>query len=582
MSISRSEEDDSSNVRWYEQSPLTVLKLSNNEIDHLDEELGGLTDLENLDVHCNCLSTIPLSISNLASLTILNFSSNQLEGSVPLPILNLEHLVNLDLSNNMLTALWSEDWRSQLKDCLANKPSEADDSFNTESSQGDDFWSTFPSSPVKQRSGTTQEALTPFPALRILNLSHNRLPTNALTVLPSSLVQLDLSSNALFTTLPPFYFEELEALNLSSNELPDTVFHPTSALPKLNSLDLSNNAINTLAPLEALFGSINYLSIPPALTKMIKPTSSKLSIRISGNVLAAEPARRRQLRNQAAAFPILPPQQSQPIRVAAASDDSYKTAESGDDLPAELAKLELSSKAFPYAEEIHNGQLDLSGRGMELFPTGEKCEGEVKSLILAKNGLKDVSMPALESWGLFVGLQKLDLSRNRITTFEEAGTFEALASLDLSANRLALPDIFDIISRTAPNIKSLDLTYNVLDNLEGVQPLLLRKGGGLRSLKLSGNRFADVSPLTEVAVQIKAGASGWACEEIDLRDNEIGKLHPELGWLPLSSFQVEGESNTCTHSDRCVTWCRHTQATCFVFRSEEYGRLAEQQACCSG
>lgn len=32
----------------------------------------------------------------------------------------------------------------------------------------------------------------------------------------------------------------------------------------------------------------------------------------------------------------------------------------------------------------------------------------------------------------------------------------------------------------------------------------------------------------------------WKLEELDLRDNKLGKLPPELGFLPLNVFLVDG------------------------------------------
>ena len=43
-------ESGDESVPWYEQVDLTTLVIANNEIDHLEEELGAFEDLQTLDV----------------------------------------------------------------------------------------------------------------------------------------------------------------------------------------------------------------------------------------------------------------------------------------------------------------------------------------------------------------------------------------------------------------------------------------------------------------------------------------------------------------------------------------------------
>lgn len=112
--------------------------------------------------------------------------------------------------------------------------------------------------------------------------------------------------------------------------------------------------------------------------------------------------------------------------------------------------------------------------------------------------------------------------------------------------------LLPLLTRLFPGLGTLDLTYNFLtssalrkDVLAGLimastQDTPARKG--LRHLRLRGNRITDLDGFQELAEVFKGHRvlSDWKLEELDLRDNEISKLPPELGLLPLDVFLVDG------------------------------------------
>lgn len=67
---------------------------------------------------------------------------------------------------------------------------------------------------------------------------------------------------------------------------------------------------------------------------------------------------------------------------------------------------------------------------------------------------------------------------------------------------------------------------------------------GIKVFKAQGNRINDLSSLVTVCEGFKNDAKidGWRLDEIDLRDNEIQKLSPEIGLLPLDVLLVEGNT----------------------------------------
>ncbi len=104
--------------------------------------------------------------------------------------------------------------------------------------------------------------------------------------------------------------------------------------------------------------------------------------------------------------------------------------------------------------------------------------------------------------------------------------------------------------RLFPSLRTLNLSYNALTsaalNAETVRALVLAAPHrqGLRHLRLRGNRITELDGLVALAVGFKGNRDVPECklEELDLRDNEIGRLPPELGLLPLDVFLVDGNT----------------------------------------
>ena len=68
---------------------------------------------------------------------------------------------------------------------------------------------------------------------------------------------------------------------------------------------------------------------------------------------------------------------------------------------------------------------------------------------------------------------------------------------------------------------------------------------GLRHLRLRGNKLSDIEGFVSVSGLFKGhkdsrDVESWKLEELDIRDNEIGRLPPELGLLPLDVLLVDG------------------------------------------
>lgn len=120
--------------------------------------------------------------------------------------------------------------------------------------------------------------------------------------------------------------------------------------------------------------------------------------------------------------------------------------------------------------------------------------------------------------------------------------------------------LLPLLTRLFPKLRTLDLSYNALTSAALQKDVLMRlmmtslqdTAGrtGLRHLRLRGNRITTLEGVQAVAEIFKGHRSvpDWKLEELDVRDNEISKLPPELGLLPLDVFLVDGNVY--------VTWCR--------------------------
>ncbi|XP_008059162.1 leucine-rich repeat-containing protein 40 isoform X3 [Carlito syrichta] len=204
--------------RWWEQTDLTKLIISNNKLQSLTDDLRLLPALTVLDIHDNQLTSLPSAIRDLENLQKLNVSHNKLK-LLPEEITNLRNLKFLYLQHNELACI-SEGFEQ-----LANLE-DLDLSNN--------------------RLTTVPASFSSLSGLVRLNLSSNQLkslPTEISKM--KRLKHLDCNAN-LLETIPPELtgMESLELLYLRRNKLH---FLPEfSSCRLLKELHLGENQIEML------------------------------------------------------------------------------------------------------------------------------------------------------------------------------------------------------------------------------------------------------------------------------------------------------------------------------------------------
>lgn len=197
--------------------------------------------------------------------------------------------------------------------------------------------------------------------------------------------------------------------------------------------------------------------------------------------------------------------------------------------------LILSSFSSKISQTLSLSSLSLTSLAVPSSPPTQTSS--ITSLDLSKNHFVSTPFQAIVSgWG-WNNLRKLSLRGNRIRQFDTSSgvKLEELEVLDLEGNRLengngnGKGNLFEEISNLAPKLQVLDLSMNSMQNIDGVEQVLLRNGGRLKELKLNGNKIEDVEGLCVVAKRIENGEGDkWKCFLIDLQNNEIGRVRFSL------------------------------------------------------
>ena len=225
---------------------------------------------------------------------------------------------------------------------------------------------------------------------------------------------------------------------------------------------------------------------------------------------------------------------------------------------APLAKSAGHSRAFSLAAPtlsasslggLRTDDVSIPASTLPLSVINTQSFAQTLRVLILANRRMDRSFALPSSPGSISGflpcLEELDLEGCNLTDL--VTVYPDSTSGRTSPPRSTEP-ILPILAKLFPSLRTLNLSYNALTNAsltpEALSTLILtsphRKG--LRHLRLRGNKFSELDGFLNLAEAFKGNRNvpEWKLEELDLRDNEIGKLPPELGLLPLDVFLVDG------------------------------------------
>uniref|UniRef100_A0A8P4G073 Leucine-rich repeat protein SHOC-2 n=1 Tax=Dicentrarchus labrax TaxID=13489 RepID=A0A8P4G073_DICLA len=237
--------------RWWEQTDLTKLLLSSNQLTQLSDDIRLLPGLTTLDLHDNQLTSLPSALGELQELQQLRLSHNQLR-SLPVEVCTLKNLCSLTLQQNLLESLPEE--LGQLENL-------------TELDLSNNHLNDLPSSLgcliCLQKLNLCNNKLSCLapPGMKLLDCSNNQL-----TDIPASLSemlameQLYLRHNKL-CLLPKLPAPVLKELYVGNNQIEQLEMEQLACLTAISLLELRDNKIKTLPEEITLLSTLTRLDL---------------------------------------------------------------------------------------------------------------------------------------------------------------------------------------------------------------------------------------------------------------------------------------------------------------------------------
>ncbi|XP_016004420.2 leucine-rich repeat-containing protein 40 [Rousettus aegyptiacus] len=489
----------SATERWWEQTDLTKLIISNNKLQSLTDDLRLLPALTVLDIHDNQLTSLPSAIRELENLQRLNVSHNKLK-ILPEEITNLRNLKGLYLQHNELTCI----------------PEGFEQLFNLEDLD------------LSNNSLTTVPAGFSLSSLVRLNLSSNQLKSLPAEISGMKrLKHLDCNSN-LLETIPPELagMESLELLYLRRNKLRFLPEFPSCKLLKelhvgenqiemlgaehlkhLNSilvLDLRDNKLKSVPDEITLLQSLERLDLSNNDISSLPCSLGKLHLKFLA--LEGNPIRtiRREIINKG----------TQEVL-------KYLRSKIKDDGPNQSDSVIETAMTLPSESRVNVHAittlkiLDYSGKQTTLIP--DDVFDAVKSNIItsinfSKNELCEIPKRIVE---LKEMVSDVNLSFNKLSFISlELCVLQKLTFLDLRNNFLSsLPEEMESLIR----LQTINLSFNRFKIL----PEVLYHIPTLEAVLISNNQVGSVDPEKLKTMENLI--------TLDLQNNDLLQIPPELG-----------------------------------------------------
>ncbi|XP_023389666.1 leucine-rich repeat-containing protein 40 isoform X1 [Pteropus vampyrus] len=492
----------SATERWWEQTDLTKLIISNNKLQSLTDDLRLLPALTVLDIHDNQLTSLPSAIRELENLQRLNVSHNKLK-ILPEEITNLRNLKGLYLQHNELTCI----------------PEGFEQLFNLEDLD------------LSNNRLTTIPASFSLSSLVRLNLSSNQLKSLPAEISGmknvTGLKHLDCNSN-LLETIPPELagMESLELLYLRRNKLRFLPEFPSCKL--LKELHVGENQIEMLGA-EHLkhLTSILVLDLRDNKLKSVPEEITLLQslerLDLSNNDISSLPCSLGKLHLKFLAL------EGNPIRTIRREIINkgtqevlkYLRSKIKDNGPNQSDSIMETAMTLPSESRVNIHAittlkiLDYSDKQTTLIP--DEVFDAVKSNIItsinfSKNELCEIPKRIVE---LKEMVSDVNLSFNKLSFISvELCVLQKLTFLDLRNNFLSsLPKEMESLIR----LQTINLSFNRFKIL----PEVLYHIPTLETVLVSNNQVGSVDPEKLKTMENLI--------TLDLQNNDLLQIPPELG-----------------------------------------------------
>ncbi|KAG6820087.1 hypothetical protein H0H93_005516 [Arthromyces matolae] len=575
---------------------LKTLDLHQNKLASLPSTIANLTSLTSLDLSHNALTSLPDNIYALPALTTLNLSHNALSGlplSAPFAQNNavrgkqmggsfftptvtratspLPSLLALDLSHNSIpaNAIDLKLPKTLTKIDLSYNPLGIADSSCQTLLQ---FLGTLPKlKEIRFEGGEIDDdafseslfTSPPFASLQILDIGQTKVTREAVEKALKYMKQ-ELSFDVT-TDMPPAGVVRVIVGKKVIKEAWELELERREKTRKAKHADFDDVLQIPKKPSKPTDGKATQQSITPIART--EPVKESWEIEAELGLLTEGGKRRARAAAEAKAK----------ASVGRGDDSSSTTNQPSKSAPslnipqyysAQSQTLTLPSSSAPTKSATHARTFSLASPSKSSLSFGVRTD----DLVVPTPSLP-LSVIVKQSFAqtlrvLVLANRRLDKSISVPDIEEEVGFLPLLEELDLEGCGLGdlvqviRPGIGDgaptrssekiipLIGKLFPTLRRLNLSHNALTSSslinEALTDLILSAPGrhGLKQLFLRGNAISELDGFQGLAQAFKGNRQvpDWKLDELDLRDNEIGKLPAELGLLPLDVLLVDGNT----------------------------------------
>uniref|UniRef100_A0AC11BJS0 Leucine rich repeat containing 40 n=1 Tax=Ovis aries TaxID=9940 RepID=A0AC11BJS0_SHEEP len=484
--------------RWWEQTDLTKLIISNNKLQSLTDDLRLLPALTVLDIHDNQLTSLPSAIRELENLQKLNVSHNKLK-ILPEEITNLRNLKGLYLQHNELT-------------CIPEGFEQLSNLEDLDPIQNTTFHLVFSflSSLVRLNLSSNQLKSLPAELSGMKRLKHLDCNSNLLETIPPELASMEslellyLRRNKL-RFLPEFpSCKLLKELHVGENQIEKLGAEHLKHLNSILVLDLRDNKLKSVPDEITLLQSLERLDLSNNDISSLPCSLGRLHLKflaLEGNPLRTI---RREIINKG----------TQEVL-------KYLRSKIKDDGPSQNDSVTETAMTLPSESRVNVHtiltlkMLDYSDKQTALIP--DEVFDAVKSNIItsinfSKNQLCEIPKRIVE---LKEMVSDVNLSYNKLSSISlELCTLQKLTFLDLRNNFLnSLPEEMESLTR----LQTINLSFNRFKIL----PEVLYRIPTLETVLISNNQVGALDPQKMKTMENLI--------TLDLQNNDLLQIPPELG-----------------------------------------------------